>query len=183
MAAPYRLALPPPHVGGRARSRNRNLDAVLHRPVAHLPPVDRMPEPPAQLARREGVRVPLRLPARVEHAPEEPLLLVRPRLGMVSTGKTGLPLVPCARRTGGKIGRLEFVESGSPDLKVLHRLFPRDGSRHQLHDRVAHVGDTQPVCYLLFHGANDTPRFRFCSPHRRPPPMGGVLLLPYPCQY
>ena len=39
-----------------------------------------------------------------------------------------------------------------------------------------------PVSYLMFHGAYDTPKFRFCSPHRRPPPMGGFHLMPYPCK-
>ena len=56
-------------------------------------------------------------------------------------------------------------------MKILHRLFACDGTRHQLHNRVAHVGDTQSVCYLMFHGVYHTPSFRFCSPHR-PLPMG-----------
>ena len=162
-------------MGERTRARNGDLDAVPHRPVPNLPPVDRMPEPTAKLARRKGVRIPLRLPARAGHPPEKPLLLVRPRFGMVSDGKTGRPLVSGARRTGGRIGRLEFVEPGLPYLKILHRLFARDGTCRQLHDRVAHMGDTQPVCHLLFHGAYHTPGFRFCPPHRRPAaaPHGG----------
>ena len=157
----YRLALPPPDVGGRTRSRNRDLDAVLHRPVTHLPPVDRMPEPPAQLARREGVRVPLRLPARAEHAPEEPLLLVRPHRLVVPTGMSGQPRLAFPSRLGSKIGCPQVVEPGLPYLQRFHCLFPRDGARHELLDRVTHMGDTQPVCYLFFHARHCTAIFRF----------------------
>ena len=73
-----RLALPSPDMGERTWFRNGDPDAVLHRPVPHLPPVDLMPEPPPKLARRKGVRIPLRLPARAECPTEKPLLLVRP---------------------------------------------------------------------------------------------------------
>ena len=45
---------------------------------------------------------------------------------------------------------------------------------------IQHV--SAPVSYLMFHGAYDTPKFRFCSPHRRPPPMVGFHLMPYPCK-
>ena len=140
-----RPPLPPPDVGGRARLRNGDLDSVVDGPVAHLAAVDRMPEQPAKLACREGVRVPFRLAARAEHAPEEALFLLWPGCRMVPAGSPGDPRVCRSRRARGKERGLELVQPGLADLQFGHRLRELDFARYQLHDRVAHMGDTQPL--------------------------------------
>ena len=99
-------------MGGRTRLRNGDLDAVVDRPVPDLPPVHRMPEQPAKLAGGEGVRIPLRLAVWAKDTPEEPLLVLRPRPGMVTAGNPGRPFASLANRTGGKIRCLELVEAG-----------------------------------------------------------------------
>ena len=50
-----------------------------------------------------------------------------------------------ARRSRGKERGLELIQPDLADLQRVHRLRELDFSRCQLHDRIAHVGNTQPL--------------------------------------
>ena len=164
------------------RLRNGNLDAMIHRPVPYLPPVNNMSEASAKFARSKRIGISLCASVGAENPFEESLLRLRPRRGMISARPSWNPLISDALRPCGKIRCFKFIKTCLAYLKRLHRLLSGDRTCDQLNDRVAHMGDTQPVSYLMFHGAYNTPKFRFCPPHRRPPPMGGFHPMPYPCK-
>ena len=172
----YGSTLPTTDMSQRTRLRNGNLDAMIHRPVPYLSPVNNMSEASAKFARSKRIGISLCASVGAENPFEESLLRLRPRRGMISARPSWNPLISDALRPCGKIRCFKFIKTCLAYLKRLHRLLSGDRTCDQLNDRVAHMGDTQPVSYLMFHGAYDTPKFRFCSPHRRPPPWGAFIL-------
>ena len=152
-------ALPSPRVGGWPRPRDGDLDAMLDGPVPHLRAVQRPPEQAPRLARGEGVGVaPVRAVGR-EHAPEEAVDLVGPRLGAVAAGHAGQPLAGTAGGPRGQERAAQFVQSRLSDLEFLHGLVAGERSFDEPGHDVSDVGDAQTVLDLLFHGApHSTPR-------------------------
>ena len=160
----YGFTLPTTDMSQRTRPGNDNLDAMIHRPVPYLSPVNNMSEASAKFARSKRIGISLCASVGAENPFEESLLRLRPRRGMISARPSSNPLISDALRPCGKIRCFKSIKTCLAYLKRLHRLLSGDRPRDQLNDRVAHMGDTQPVSYLMFHGAYDTPKFRFCSP-------------------